>query len=629
MRETRTRTRVLVAAVILVGIVLTSAVGEEVVFEPRPTGEEARCVHDHATHFGANGKRVVSRVAETVDVAAPGAAAGPVGSGEEAEVGSGAHGKSRMGTRAVTGPLRILFDTSLFANDETTRVCDADGAQYQIGTPAVATDNCNSTLFVNCFSTCTPAMLWPQEKADFMVNEVLPAVEAKLGAALSVISPAASVAFSATSGTDCGADDYGPATIPQSYFDTPTTTADLIIFVTRRPMLGGAQAVGVECYQDARGRPLAGHVNVAPQYVNPADLQGTVDVVLHETIHVLGFSFAKFFSYLNEFGKLYSSESPPRSVVATVSTDRGNTIRKLNTPRVTAVARQHFDCASGSGLELEDGGGIGIFKSHWEKRIMMNEIMTGRYESIPPPALSVLTLAAFEDSGWYIANYEQADPLNYGFRQGCDFFSGACSSWKGDGYFCNDTQIPSCNFDRSAKAECIVTEWAIVPSAFQYFNNPTTGGYSDLADFCPIYTPVANGACSDASNGATPSPAAEQFGSDSKCFISTIRNTSLTYTGAREPRCYRHSCSGDETTGYTLSISVGGSSFTECPPRGGSIDIPGFQGSVVCPAASDVCRVPSIIRPPIPRGASSFLAPSFLSILFALFFVLCFTTTNL
>merc|ERR1712065_59554 len=79
-------------------------------------------------------------------------------------------------------------------------------------------------------------------------------------------------------------------------------------------------------------------------------------------------------------------------------------------------------------------------------------------------------------SGWYIANYEQADPLNYGFRQGCDFFSGACSSWKGDGYFCNDTQIPSCNFDRSAKAECIVTEWAIVPSAFQYFNNPPTGG---------------------------------------------------------------------------------------------------------------------------------------------------------
>ncbi|KNC47471.1 uncharacterized protein AMSG_02488 [Thecamonas trahens ATCC 50062] len=511
--------------------------------------------------------------------------------------------------------LIVLFDTSLFDNDLATRVCNADGAAFAIGDGSGG-EACSATKLVNCNGVCSAAMLWPAAKASFMTDQVLPAVADRLSAALSVISPAA-IVFAAQGGTDCGASDYGPATIPQSYIDTPTTSADVVIFVTRRPMLGGAQAVGVECLQNQLGRPLAGHLNVAPQYIDPNDLQGAVDVVLHEALHILGFSFSKFSAYLNEFGELYADESPARPVVASTTTSFGNTIRRLNTPRVTAVARQHYDCARAVGLELEDGGGVGIFKSHWEKRLLMNEIMTGRYESLPPPALSVFTLAALEDSGWYVADYSTATPLRYGFRQGCEFFDGQCSTWTGDGYYCNTSTPVGCNFDRSAKSECIVTEWAIIPSAFQYFNNPTTGGYSELADFCPIYTPTSDGACAELANAAVASPGAEQFGASSKCFLSTVRNMSLSYTGNLEPRCYLSTCAGDETSGYTLSISVGGSAPITCPARGGMIEFPGFQGAVQCPPAAEVCRTPFVNRPPVPTGSAAITGPSLVVIALA------------
>ena len=65
-----------------------------------------------------------------------------------------------------------------------------------------------------------------------------------------------------------------------------------------------------------------------------------------------------------------------------------------------ARSREHFGCDSLEGAEIEDGGGGGTAGSHFEKRIFMNEFMTGTASK--SPIFSAITLALFEDSGWCV-----------------------------------------------------------------------------------------------------------------------------------------------------------------------------------------------------------------------------------
>ena len=44
----------------------------------------------------------------------------------------------------------------------------------------------------------------------------------------------------------------------------------------------------------------------------------------------------------------------------------------------------------------------------------------------PNSAVSALTLAALEDSGWYVADYSVAEPLAWGRHRGCTFASADC-----------------------------------------------------------------------------------------------------------------------------------------------------------------------------------------------------------
>ncbi|KIH65984.1 hypothetical protein ANCDUO_03691 [Ancylostoma duodenale] len=67
-------------------------------------------------------------------------------------------------------------------------------------------------------------------------------------------------------------------------------------------------------------------------------------------------------------------------------------------------------------------------------------------------SFSRITLALFEDSGWYKVNYNNADEMLFGRGLGCNFAKQSCLSWiktnKDDPYpFCNvldDTRHASC-----------------------------------------------------------------------------------------------------------------------------------------------------------------------------------------
>ncbi|VDP44413.1 unnamed protein product [Heligmosomoides polygyrus] len=74
------------------------------------------------------------------------------------------------------------------------------------------------------------------------------------------------------------------------------------------------------------------------------------------------------------------------------------------TPRVREEARKYFNCPTLEGAEVENQGGPGTTGSHWEKRVLENEAMSGVATQVY--AVSRITLALFEDSGWYQVNYE-------------------------------------------------------------------------------------------------------------------------------------------------------------------------------------------------------------------------------
>ena len=62
---------------------------------------------------------------------------------------------------------------------------------------------------------------------------------------------------------------------------------------------------------------------------------------------------------------------------------------------------------------------------HWEKTVMGNDYMTATTQ--PHMVISDITLALFEDSGWYMPNYTYAEEYNgnhshwWGKNRGCDF----------------------------------------------------------------------------------------------------------------------------------------------------------------------------------------------------------------
>ncbi|KAJ1361118.1 hypothetical protein KIN20_020301 [Parelaphostrongylus tenuis] len=132
------------------------------------------------------------------------------------------------------------------------------------------------------------------------------------------------------------------------------------------------------------------------------------------------------------------------------------------TPKVRQEARDYFRCPDLEGAEIESQGSTATRGSHWEKRVFENEAMTGVATQVY--AITRLTLALFEDSGWYKANYE-------------------------------------CSATRLAKVRCTLVEGtADVPDEYDY-NAPnfykdkkgrvvTGRGRVELADFCPYYMDV-------------------------------------------------------------------------------------------------------------------------------------------
>ncbi|XP_005110511.2 leishmanolysin-like peptidase 2 [Aplysia californica] len=349
---------------------------------------------------------------------------------------------------------------------------------------------------------------------------------------------------------------------------------DFVLYVTSQttalcnPLKSSALAYAAYCKMDETGRPVAGQVNFCPRTVKAQkfDEELLYKTSLHELFHALGFS-NKLFGKFRNCDEVGNCTSWPKVFVLV------DGIKRLGTDAVVREMQRHFNCTSEPdfGGPLEDVNGRVM--SHWDPLLMHSSVMTSKEQKPYLMLIDPISLAVFEDSGWYKVDYSQADHFMWGKGKGCSFGAkGVCEDQEG---FCRQN-ITGCHHLHLTKARCNAN-----------LSSTECGVFA--ADQRPCF------------RESIPSSEEEIFSSSSRCFVSTLSpllsTSSSTGSLSTSGKCYERRCDGDK-----YFVRVSNSDWHLCAP-GSHIQIPGFEGSVQCPTYEEVCT--TFIHPEPPSVDST------------------------
>ena len=393
------------------------------------------------------------------------------------------------------------------------------------------------------------------------------------------------------------------------------------------------------CKYDQFDRPILGHINYCPLAMATSQ-NIAVAAAKHELAHALGFTSGTF-AYFHDPTTLPlaprttrdAAGTPPSSSkicadgnTRTVVTPSTNTLLgpmtirnfphgyKIATPNVVKAAKEHFNCPTQDGMELENqptSAAGSCWGSHWEQRALHTELMTPVTDE--SSVVSKFTLGFFEDTGWYEADYTKAESLPWGKNKGCNFLSDTCNTGtkssptmmlQNEGYFCNEAYVSSssttstatmtgCSHNGQFKSYCSLTTYsAPLPSTFQHFSNNKNGGSLAELDYCPIYAGFSNGDCSDTAHQSANNVNyyGDLYGSTSKCVRGTMIHTGYTVPSNLQSTCAAVVCSAGKLT-LTLKDSSGGSQVVTClaAEKGTGKTLTNFLGQVICPDFKVYC----------------------------------------
>ncbi|XP_035469187.2 leishmanolysin-like peptidase 2 isoform X1 [Scophthalmus maximus] len=336
-------------------------------------------------------------------------------------------------------------------------------------------------------------------------------------------------------------------------------------------------AYAVHCQTDAHGRPLAGVVVICRDRLTEAayNHQATVQTVIHELFHALGFSKDLFHTWTDclSSSPVGAGCSPLGKVI---HSDRLGQMR-LYTPSVISALQKHLASADPElGGPLENlGAPAGRVSSHWESRVLRGSIMAAALEDSAAVRIDPVTLAALQDTGWYAVNPSRAQSLVWGEGEGSTFGSLSSCQDNSSSFFCTGSGR-GCHFLHLHKGEC------------------QTDAY---LEGCGVFKPLKNASeCWKKENtrqSAEGDRSGEILGFNSRCFFSNLtrQRQFLVSSSSVEGRCYRHRCTGPNK----YQIQVSGSEWANCP-AGGAIQMKGYQGSVFCPDRR-LCLYPDITPP--------------------------------
>lgn len=405
---------------------------------------------------------------------------------------------------------------------------------------------------------------------------------------------------------------------------------------------GSVLAYASSCQKDQFDRPTFGMANFCPDQIDtdPLEYEHQLATALHEITHALGFS-SQFFAYMrhadgtprtprdaNGRPPIYTSGTckngnpidyyiAPHTNTVQFVNERDRAVAKLVTPNIAKYVQTHFNCSSLIGAELEnqDDGCIG---SHWEERIFESEYMSpvSSFRNV----FSALTLAYFEDSGWYKANLSTAERLHFGANKGCAFASEKCidkatkTSIAPD-HYCTSDAYESCSVDATSRSVCSITRGKSISPSDQYFSeDPSEGGLNDYADFCPLNTGYTYGDCANTDNLAVPPGTSlnilgETYCPTCKCTSTTLRSSDSSdwvVSNRRQTGCYAMKCiANSSVVEVTIARGSGKTPVTvNCTAKGAKMTIPGFSGTLTCPDPFTICGTESLSTVEISKGVN-------------------------
>ena len=378
--------------------------------------------------------------------------------------------------------------------------------------------------------------------------------------------------------------------------------ADLIIF-PYIDTFSNNKIAGVHCATDFySNRPTAGALSF------PSDLKFTKTNYLHyfamrtlsALTHIMLFNIHYLFpNFVDRIG----DKIPINKTIQYV-----DGIWLVVSPRVVETVRNFVGCNKIKGIRLvqiqdntDDHSNPNKYPnnikplSFWHSRQMLTDYMT-LDDNEEEPVISEITLALFEDSGWYYPNYYTGGLFMFGKSQGCGFSNSCISYYKNSNHFCNVPNKTMCNTNRLSKAYCYInTDNKPFPKQGQYFyNNPFWSGQPSTL-YCPVAKPITSndryyeGSCSKGRSSYYIGMF-EHISKYAKCFMSSL--FVFDFRKYREfndeyfPICYEIFCDYDSKS-YKIFLDDLNTVYVE--KEGGKITKTGMRGNIIAPEFALVC----------------------------------------
>lgn len=254
-----------------------------------------------------------------------------------------------------------------------------------------------------------------------------------------------------------------------------------------------------DCAMDQFDRPIAGFLllcsanfeSISIDSEEGASQRQKMDEVLqHELAHVLGMSASSMPFWRDALkggsprtprplreqealcvnGTMINITIPSEDTVKMGTTQAGVRYFEVVTPTVRNVVANQFNCESATGARLDNFDTYDCIGSHWSPRIFGTETMVARnmpYEQ----QITAVTLALFEDTGWYKANYAASpgviSPSAYLYGMGCNVLTKNCITDDnvpefGIGTFCDELTTESpvrCDVSHSRFTRCDLVDY--------------------------------------------------------------------------------------------------------------------------------------------------------------------------
>jgi hypothetical protein len=274
--------------------------------------------------------------------------------------------------------------------------------------------------------------------------------------------------------------------------------ADLIIFVilddTGRFSKNSIEAAAIHCLQHAETRrPIAGYIEFRPNVKakDSTSVDYLVWLALHEITHILVFNSGLYEDFIDP--KTLQPLGYDK-VVGSTMLPSGKKMSFIKTQKMIEKGKKHYNCDKYEGVPLEYNGGPGTAGAHWSKKYMNTDYMIG--DSYGENLISDITLALFEDSGWYKPDYDMSNLFLWGRNKGCSFLDKESKCVKTEANrvstlfqeeFCTNLNYPTCSISHTFRGNCRTRKWgAPLKEHERYFKDPTEGGVDYLTDKCPI-----------------------------------------------------------------------------------------------------------------------------------------------